>query len=95
MSVWEKREFDMASILEQLKDKREHIQRLKNKKAKLEGQKEQLLSQLKDKFGLSSIEEAEAKLSELEKKRDEYKSRLVELDKKMSEIIGEAERKRA
>jgi len=95
MSVWKKREFDMPSIIERLKDKREHIQRLKNKKAKLEGQKEQLLNQLKDKFGLSSIEEAEAKLSELEKKRDEYKSRLVELDKKMSEIIGEAERKRA
>lgn len=47
--------------------------------AKLEGQKEQLMTQLKKEFGLDSMEDAEAKLASLEKSLKQREARVERL----------------
>jgi len=83
----------MSDILTQLSSKKKQITDLQTKKARLDGQKEQLLKDLMSKFSLSSIEEAEKKCVDLKKELTENEERLVEMDTQMGEIISKAQRK--
>ena len=85
----------MADILKQLKQKKTEIEDLQRKKERQEGQKEQILLQLKEKFGVTSIEEGEEKSEELSKKLVGNRKELEELDEKMAKIIQEAQSERA
>lgn len=80
----------MSDILIQLNSKKKQITDLQNKKARLDGQKEQLLKDLKTRFSLSSKEESEEKLGDLKKELAKNEDKLVSTDKKMGEIITQA-----
>lgn len=74
----------MSDVLTQLKEKEKTIQNLRNKKSRLEGQKEQILNTLKTNFGIDTLEEAEKlqdkKQKELEVKKDEVDTLMSEID---------------
>ena len=80
-------------LLRQLKDKQKSLQDLSIKKSKLEGQREQILSDLKKKFNLTSLDEAKVELESvkvsLNSKEEEIKSLII----KMDEIIEKANAK--
>lgn len=59
-----------------LRIKRE-IDEMKQTLSKLEGKREQLLQQLLSEWGCSSVEEAEAKLTELETKSESIEKRIT------------------
>lgn len=80
----------MSSVLEKLKTKKEEISDLQKEKARQEGQRDQLLQQLKEKFNVSSLEEGKKKRQELEKEFDKNEKELEKLDNQMSEIISNA-----
>lgn len=80
----------MSDILVQLNDKKRQITDLQNKKARLDGSKDQLLKDLMSKFSLSSIEEAKNNLEELKKELEENKNELVKKDEEMGRIISQA-----
>lgn len=71
-------------------DRFEEIQKkyntAKDKAAKAEGAKEQLLRSLKEEYGLSSIEEIETKLDELEKQKLRAEREIKALGEELEEI---------
>jgi predicted transcriptional regulator len=83
----------MLDILSQLKDKKKQIDELKQKKTRLDGSQDQLLKDLKTKFGLSTVEEAENKLEELKKELERKNDELVNLNCEMDKIISFAQKK--
>jgi len=77
----------MSNLLDELSQKRQKIEDLQRQKAKQEGQRDQLLKQLKEKFDVSSVEEGKEKLDEMHKKLAQYKEDLEELCEQMERII--------
>ena len=61
-------------------------ERAKEKASKAEGAKEQLLKNLKDEWGLSSIEDIEAKMDELEKQKIKADKEIAALGKELEEV---------
>lgn len=57
------------------------------KLAKLEGQKEQLMVQLEKDFGLTSLEDAEAKLASLEKSLKQREQRVERLLDELEDAV--------
>ena len=57
---------------------KETLKALSEKKAKAEGANENYLNQLKKEFGITSIEEAESKIEELQNKRDRITDSIAE-----------------
>lgn len=80
----------MADIVEQVKSKKEEILQLKQDKAKQDGQKQQILEQLKESFDVDSLEAGEKKLEELDEALEKNTKSLEELDNQMGEIISAA-----
>jgi hypothetical protein len=66
----------------EIKDK---IKSLDEKKNKAQGVIESALKNLKDKYNLSSIEEAKTKLEELKKDSELYTSKLSKLETRLEE----------
>jgi Fic family protein len=75
---------DKQDLLKQFKSKVNEIQALVSKRHKLEGQKEQIMSDLFKKFDLSSIDTAVKKFEELNSnlvlQEEGIRSRLVKLE---------------
>lgn len=80
----------MPDVIERLRKKEKELRDLQQKKARQEGQRQQLMQQLKDEFQVDTLEEASAILEELQK---EVKANGLELDKldiEMGQIIETA-----
>jgi predicted transcriptional regulator len=82
-------------IISRLQDKESTIRSLQQRQAKQEGQREQLIAQLKDKFGIASLEEATSLLENKQKELEANEAELTKLDAQMAGIIAEAEPKPA
>lgn len=76
----------MANITDKLIDLKEKIDEAKNNKAKAEGKQEELMSQLKKEFGITTLTQAERKLIKLE---EEALALEKELGKGMEELEKE------
>jgi flagellar biosynthesis chaperone FliJ len=69
-----------AQELERMKKK---VDEAKTKVSNLEGKRDSLLEQLKNDFGLDTVEQAEKKLKELEQQKEELEQQVEE---KLQEI---------
>lgn len=78
------------SIQEQLTDLKEKIDNAQIDKSKLEGKKEQLMSQLKEKFKVNSIPKAENLLVKMKKELTNMKDKLESGMDQFEEDYGEA-----
>jgi predicted mannosyl-3-phosphoglycerate phosphatase (HAD superfamily) len=83
----------MPDILTQLREREKTIHDLQQKKARLDGQREQLLKQLKSESGVETIDKATEKLEEIKKGIEENEARLIRLREKMDTVIKQAENK--
>ena len=77
-------------VIEELKEKKQKILDLQQEKARQEGQRDQLLQQLEDKFGVSSSVEGKKKLTELNSVVAENKVKIEELNNELDKIISKA-----
>lgn len=84
----------MNNILEELKRKQETIVGLQRKKARQEGQRDQLLQQLKEKFSKDSLIEGRKKLIEIDNEVLKNDERIEKLDNEMEGIISKASSKK-
>ena len=64
--------------LKELEKAKKKLETLKNERAKVEGMRDQILSQLKEE-GISSLEEGQAKLSELKLNVEQVKAEATQL----------------
>jgi hypothetical protein len=80
----------MSDILEDLKAKQNKIQELQRKEERRRGQEEQVMKSAKEKFGVSSLEEAQTKLKEVSGKIDQDEKQLQDLDSELGEILTKA-----
>lgn len=76
------------NIVEDLKVVRRALDIQKQRKAELIGKKKQLLQQLKDDFGLDSLESAENEADKLEKQLKIDKEKLEGMVEKLNGMIG-------
>ena len=77
-------------LIEEVKQCSEQLDKLKSKRDRLVGQKDQLLNDMKDKFGVSTIEEAEELISKLKEKLEDDTNALEQSKDKMAKIIERA-----
>ena len=77
-------------LIEEVKRCSEQLDKLKSKRDRLVGQKDQLLNDMKDKFGVSTIEEAEELIGKLEEKLEDDTAVLEQSKDKMNKIIEKA-----
>jgi len=80
----------MSNLIERVKQKQKEIQNLQKEATKKAGRKEQLFKQLKTEFDISTKEEAQILLNELEKVRKENELDLETIKEKLEEIISSA-----
>ena len=80
----------MADIIKEVKDKAKVIEELRLKKSKQDGQKMELLKQLKDVSGTTSLIAAEKKSEELSLELIGHEKILKTLAGEMDTIIGTA-----
>jgi len=80
----------MADIISEVKQKVKKIEELRREQAQQDGQKTQLLKQLKDVSGTTSVAAAEKKSEELSLELIIHESTLKKLDEEMSAIISAA-----
>ncbi len=78
------------NILLELSCKEKKIRDLQQRKAKMEGQRDQILAQLESDFEVKTLDEACGKLEASQKQVEENNRQLVELDSKMGEILQSA-----
>ncbi|MHA1592371.1 MAG: hypothetical protein ACTSUP_07870 [Candidatus Heimdallarchaeaceae archaeon] len=83
----------MGNLVDKFKNLRKNIASLSEKKARIEGKKEQKLLELKEKYGIITMEEAEEKLGELAEKIETQENQLQKLLKELEEIVELAEGK--
>jgi chromosome segregation ATPase len=76
----------MEVKVEELEDIKEKIDELKSKKTKSQGALEQLLSQLKEEFGVTTVEAAQEKQDKLSQDIERDKTRRDSLLKELEEI---------
>ena len=81
----------MSDIITKFKSAKRTISDLKDRKAKIEGKKEQILSELKEKYSIMTIEEADVKLEEMTAEQMELENKINDSLKKMNVIIEEAD----
>jgi len=80
----------MADIIQQVKGKIKTIEELRRKKSEQDGQKKQLLKQLEDASGTTSVVEAEKKSEELSLELIKHEELLKKLGGEMDSIISAA-----
>ena len=78
----------MNTIIQKVKKARTMLADYQTKKATIEGRKSQLLSDLENKFGCSSIKEGQELLVKLNTKLEEEKTTLTALVVKLDEAMG-------
>lgn len=79
------------NAVDQLKEKEQQIKLLQEKKSRLEGKKEQLLSDLTTKFKVDTLEEAEKLLADKRNKLDSVEEKMTVLLEEMDKIVEGAE----
>lgn len=72
--------------VERYEEIKRKYERARDRAAKAEGAKEQLLKSLKDEWGLTSIEEIENKMDELERQKIKADKEIVELGKELEAV---------
>jgi len=80
----------MADIVRSLKKKRGEIDEILTAQTRREGEMKALLDGLERDFGVTSVEEAEQKLGELDKELDRNEDSMHRLDEEMAEILAAA-----
>ena len=81
----------MSDIITKFKEAKRTIALLKDKKSKIEGKKEQILSELKEKYSIMNIEEAQVKLEEMTNEHMELETKINNCLEEMNSIIEKAE----
>lgn len=76
-------------VLKKVKRLRETVDAMKTKQNQLEGRLGSLYDQLQNEFGLSSLDEAEAKLKDLDEQQQEQESRLRECISDLDDMYDE------
>lgn len=80
----------MSDVIERLKQKEKTLRDLQQKKARQEGQKQQLVQQLKSEFQVETVEEALAILEGLQTEVEANDRELTQIDTEMGQIIATA-----
>lgn len=80
----------MADVITELRRKRKIIEQFQRDAANQDGQREQLLNQLKSECGAETVEQGDAVVEKLGKERVEDETFLAELGTKMDKIIHDA-----
>ena len=78
-------------VLTKLKSTSKKLERLKEQQSTLRGKRDGLLSTMKSRFGVSTVEEAKKLLIKKEEQLDECEKSASELEKKMNEVIQKCE----
>lgn len=79
------------NTVDKLKEKEEQIKSIQEKKSRLEGKREQLLSDLKTKFDVTTLEEAERLLKDMKTELDDVEEKMDALLEEMDKIVEGAE----
>jgi phenylalanyl-tRNA synthetase alpha subunit len=66
------------------------LSNLKVQRANAEGRRDEILSQLKEKYGISSLEQAKEFLAEQQSKLQELETSLTELEEELNVVLEEA-----
>ena len=82
----------MDNLVDKFKELKKAIASLSEKKARLEGKKEQKLLELKEKYDIISIEKAEEKRDKLTEEIEAKEEHLEKLLKELEDIVGKAEK---
>lgn len=82
----------MIDVIERLHQKEKTIKNLQQMKDRQDGQRTQLLQQLKDEFNVETVEEAVTVLGSLQTEVESNGKELVRLDTEMGAIIEVAQR---
>ena len=77
------------SLLENFEKLKRQISRLREERIKAEGAMTQLLKQMREQFGCSSVEEARGLLSKVEKEMKELEKRFQDEYRRFTEEWGE------
>lgn len=80
----------MSEILTKYKTIKQTISGLISQKSRIEGKKEQILSDLQEKFSILNIEDAQASLEKMSEEHSVMEMRIAELVKELEKIIAEA-----
>lgn len=78
------------NAVDELKEKEVEIKTLQEKKSRLEGKKDQLLSDLKEKFDVATLGDGQTLLKGKRSKKEEIDNKMEVLLEEMDGIIGEA-----
>ena len=78
----------MADVLERIEQNRKRLQELKSQRDKLQGKKEQLLSDLKKNHQVGTLVEAQAKENELAEYLKKSEKELETLVEKMEAVVA-------
>jgi len=81
----------MNDVIEKLKQKEKTLRDLQQKKARQEGQKQQLVQQLRDEFKVETVEEALVILESLQTEVEKNDKELIDLDVEMGGLIKAAQ----
>lgn len=80
----------MGDVIESLKQREKVLHDLQQKKARQEGQRQQLLQQLKTEFGVDTIDDAINLLMSMQTEVEQNEKELIQLDTEMAQIIANA-----
>jgi len=81
----------MADIIKQLNEKESTIRDLQQKKARQDGQKQQLFEQLKGEFNIDSLDDAVTELENTQTEIEKNDAEIQKLDLQMADIISKAQ----
>ena len=80
---------DNKAVLRRIKTARTKIAANRDKKAELEGRRKAALEQLSSSFGLTSVEEAQVRVDELEAELKDKRGQLTDLLEELDGIMGD------
>lgn len=80
----------MSDVIIKTKTKRREINSLLQQQQRKEGEKDTIISQMKEKFGVETLEAGDNLLKELAQTKENLKNELEEIDTEMGCIIDQA-----
>ena len=79
----------MANVAEQVKAAQQAVERIKTRKAELEGRRKQLLETLQKDFNVTTVEEARKLLESLESELADKEEQLTDLSGELDDLMTE------
>ena len=79
----------MANVAEQVKAAQQAVERIKTRKAELEGRRKQLLETLQKDFNVTTVEEARKLLESLESELADKEEQLTNLSGELDDLMTE------